>query len=102
MNSNVALAEGARHTVSAGDVIAFPTAHRSGLTFAVSVVNLQAAKCLPPTASGWVGVSAREACAMVLRTELDGLLIQAGTQDQAWAAVDRAKINDLLASWPGQ
>jgi hypothetical protein len=72
---------GAHHMVSEDDEIVLPNAHHGGLTFALSVVNLETAKRLRPTAFGSVGMSAREACEMVLKTELDGLLIQAGTAD---------------------
>jgi len=83
-------------TLSARDVVEVPVGERDGQRFFLAFARRDGARRARPGAI-MCDMSVNEACQMLLRTDLDGIVIQAGTDDEAWAVLTRQAAAAVLA-----
>ena len=83
-------------TVRAHDVVEVPVGERDGQRFFLTLPRRDGVHRAGPGAI-MCDMSVTEACQMLLRTDLDGIVIQAGTDDEAWAVLTRQAAAAVLA-----
>jgi hypothetical protein len=83
-------------TLSSEDIVAVPHSEVDGCTYMMACANRDVGKRLHPGTVRFVAMRIPEACQMLLKTDLDGIVVQAGTADLAWALLSREDAADML------
>jgi hypothetical protein len=95
--ANIAITDGDQRQVGAGEQIRLQQVNAQGHTFLLAFPDLDAAHRHDPNAT-YAGIGQVEAIRMTLgNPDLDGILIAAATDNDAWAAAPRDSLSRLLA-----
>jgi hypothetical protein len=89
-------AEDREVVLSAADHMTMMSTPLGGQRFMLAFASREIAGRMRPECLTFGAISIAEACRMVLRTDLGGIVIQAGTGDAAWGAVTRQAIAEML------
>jgi len=88
-----------RHTILSGERLVLRWGILGEESFLVALPDRETASRYQPTVNAWAGMTVAEASRMVLRTDLQGLLIYAGSSDSAYAAVPRRTLVAIAESF---
>ena len=96
VETNVPADEDRWVTLGADDHLSMLTATFGGQRFMVAFPSREIGDRVRPESSTVGAIGVTEACRMVLRSDLAGIVVLAGTDDAAWGAVTRQAIAEML------